>query len=45
MGQYREAAFSGVTAKDPQVILRSDRFETDKRQEEKQQVPATVELN
>jgi hypothetical protein len=23
-GQYREVGFSGVTAKDPQVILRSD---------------------
>jgi hypothetical protein len=45
MGQYREVGFSGVTAKDPQVIPRSDRFGTDKRQEEKQLVPATVELN
>lgn len=44
MGQYREVGFSAVTAKDPQVIPRSDRFGTDKRQE-KQLIPATVELN
>jgi hypothetical protein len=42
--QYREVGFSGVTAKDPQVIPRSDRFATDKR-EESNWSPATVELN
>jgi hypothetical protein len=41
---YRKVGFSGVTAKDPQVTPRSDRFGTDKRQE-KLLVHATVELN
>jgi hypothetical protein len=44
MDQYWEAGFSGVTAKNPQVIPRRNRFGIDKRQE-KQLIPAIVELN
>jgi hypothetical protein len=42
-GSVPKAGFSGVAAKNPQVIPRSDRLGIDKRQE-KQLIPATIEL-